>query len=304
MKKSLLALMILGVGASAIAGFNLLANQSRAAANHSRAECRRLTSQVKELGVSVTDLRAQVETKQKRLNQASATSSRAHRAARVVPGASSRDTRGLTAAQLRQQLGIAWDNSPDYILVNKALLIKDMYVPEFERDGVLTPAACAALVLTPDERATIETALKRAEAEHAAWAKTALQRVEPAGDVLADYRLPANPELARQLYAEQKALLSTALGPDRAGMVRSWSDRWWLRHWSLGERNSRFTVRRHTDGRSQPLWHELTLGPILGITDGALTPDAVFPDLLRSVFPGGWRDLAQREGFALPMGFE
>jgi hypothetical protein len=29
-----------------------------------------------------------------------------------------------------------------------------------------------------------------------------------------------------------------------------------------------------------------------------------FPDLFRSFFPGGWRDLAQREGFALPKEFE
>jgi hypothetical protein len=138
--------------------------------------------------------------------------------------------------------------------------------------------------------------------EHAAWVKTAVQRVEPAGDVLADYRLPPNPELAHQIEEEGTALLVETLGPDRAKLVHDYAGAWILQHGTLGESSVRFTVRRRTDGTQPPLWQQFEYQGGGG-SSGDVTPGS-FPDLFRSLFPGGWRDLAQREGFALPEDFE
>jgi hypothetical protein len=210
-------------------------------------------------------------------------------------------------AELRQRLGIRWDNSPDYILVSKGALNYSGRGPfENQYGGPLLPATCAVLGLTPAERATAEAVFQRAEAQHAAWAKAAVLRVEPAGDIVADYWIPANPELARQIEAEEKALLSEALGPDRAELVYRWSNAWWFRHGALGSYTFRFTVRRHTDGGPQRLWYALVdpENQVRATIDGDVTPTTPFPELLRSVFPGGWRDLAQREHFALPKGFQ
>jgi hypothetical protein len=254
MKKILLALPILGAGAIAFARLNLLANQSRTSATHSRAECGRLTSQVDELTALATDLRAQVEAKKTQLAEAPLPPISGPAAASGLSGDPSKNSRRATPAELRQRFGIGWNNSADYILVSKAAL-KSMYLRGIESNGTFTPTACAVLGLSPTERATIEAALKRVAAEHEAWVKTAVQRVEPAGDVLADYQLPANPKLAHQFEEEGTALLVGTLGPERAKLVHDYAGSWIVEHGTLGESSVRFTVRRHTDGTQPPLWH-------------------------------------------------
>jgi RNA polymerase sigma factor (sigma-70 family) len=252
---------------------------------------------------SPTSLRAQVQANRTGLNKTAAASVRGTGTARAVAARSSLATKRPMPAELRQRLGIRWDNSPDYILVSKGALNYSGRGPfESEYSGPVIPATCAVLGLTPAERATAEAVFQRAEAQHAAWVKTAFLRVEPAGDIVADYWIPANPELAQQIEAEEKALLSEALGPDRAELAKGWSNAWWFRHGTLGSDTFRFTVSRHTDGRSQPLWYALVVpeNQARATQDGDITPTTPFPELLRSVFPGGWRDLAQREGFALP----
>lgn len=301
MKKILLALIILGAGAIAFARLNLLANQSRISAAQSRAEGARLTGQVDELTSSATDLRALVEAKKTRLAETLLPPNSGPGPVSALSVDSSQNSRRATPAELRQRLGIGWNDSADYILLSKAAL-KDIYLRGFERNGTLTPTACAVLGLTSAERATIEAALKRAEAEHAAWVKTAVERVPPAGDVLADYRLPANPKLAHQIQDDGTALLTETLGPERAKFVPEYAGSWLFNHGELGEKSVRLTVRRHTDGTQPPLWYQFEL-PGGDSCSGDVTP-AQFPEVFRSVFPGGWRDVAQREGFALPKEFE
>jgi hypothetical protein len=185
--------------------------------------------------------------------------------------------------------------------VSKAAL-KNIYLSAIESNGTFTPTACAILALTPMECATVEAGLKRVEAAHAAWVKTAVQRVEPAGDVLADYRLPANPELAHQIEDEGTALLVGTLGPDRAKLVHYYAESWALQYGTLGESSVRYTVRRRMDGTQPLLWQQFEYGAAGGGAGDLRSGD--FPEPLRSLFPGGWRDLAQREGFALPEDFK
>ena len=301
MKKILLAVLILGAGAIVFARLNLLADQSRGSANRSRAERARLTSQVDELAASATDLRAQVKATKTRLAETPMLPASGADAAAARSGDSFQDSQGATPTDLRQRLGIGWNNSADYILVSKAAL-NWIYLEGIDRNGTPTPTACAVLGLTPAERGPIETALKRAAAEHETWAKTAVQRVEPAGDVLADYWLPANTNLAPQIAEEGTALLTEPLGPDRARLVRKYAGTWLLRHGMLGEKSIRFTVRPRADGTQPALWYQLEFQDHSS-SSGDVAPSN-FPDLFRSFFPGGWRDLAQREGFALPKEFE
>ena len=35
-----------------------------------------------------------------------------------------------------------------------------------------------------------------------------------------------------------------------------------------------------------------------------ISPWQPFPEAFRAIFPGGWRDVAEREGFKLPQAFE
>ena len=301
MKKILLALLILGAGAIAFARLNLLANQSRTSATRSRAECAGLASQVNELAATATDLRGQLEAKKTHLVEASLPSASAPAAGGARSGDSSKTSRRPTPAELRQRFGIGWNNSANFILVSKAAL-KSMYLRGLDNNGRLTPTACAILGLTPTESAAIEASFKRVEAEHAAWVKTAVQRVEPAGDVLADYRLPANPELARQFQAEGAAGLLEPLGFDRAKLVYDYAGSWIFQHGKLGSSSIRFTVRRRTEGTHPGLWYQQE--EIGGSNNSGDVRPGNFPDLLRGLFPGGWHDLAQREGFELPDDFQ
>ena len=300
MKKLLLSLMILGAGAATFARLTLVVSQSHASAARDNLESRDLGARMKELGTSVAEFRAQIQAKRTRLSELSARNATAPGPAETPPGDSSEDERRLTPAQLRQRLGIRWDNSPAFVLVSKRAL-KEMYLRGIDDKGAFTPTACAILGLTSAERDTVEAALKRAASEHADWAKTAVQRIEPAGDIVADYRLPANPDLGERIETEGEALLKETLGPDRAGLVRQYAGTWIFTHGNLGQTPVRFTVHRHPDGRQPPLWSICEAGGTSGSSD--VSPGS-FPDLFRGVFPGGWRDLAQREGFALPEGFE
>jgi hypothetical protein len=301
MKKFLLALLILGAGVIAFARLNLLTSQSRSSATQSRVECARLVSQVDELAASASGLRAQVETKQTRLAETPLSPASDPDAAGAPAGKPSHNSGPAKPAELLQRLGIGWNSSADYVLVSKAAL-KDMHLRGIEEDGTFTPVACAILNLTPGERATVEAALKRAEAEHEAWLKTAVQRIEPAGDVVADYRLPANPKLAHQLEDEGTALVTEAVGPERADLVHKFAESWRFTHGDLGEKGIQLTVRRHTDDTQPPLWW------LMEEQGGSRCSSDVrskqFPELFRSVFPGGWSDVAQREGFALPEDFQ
>jgi len=301
MKKILLALIVLGAGAIAFARLNLLASQRRTSATHCRAECGRLASQVDELAATATDLRAQVEAKKTRLAQTLASPTGSAAAASALSRDVSQDSWTATSAELRLRFGIAWTNSAEYILLSKAAL-KNIYLQGVDQKGIVTPTACAVLGLTPTERATIEAALKRVEAEHAAWMATAVQRVEPAGDVLADYRLPANPKLAQQIEYEGTALLTETLGPDRTKLLQEYAGAWCGGHGNLGEKGIRFTVRRRTEGTQPVLWYQQEEQD--GTSSSCDVSPGDFPDLLRSLLPGGWRDLAQREGFPLPEVFD
>jgi hypothetical protein len=296
MKKILLALLILCAGAVALARLNLLANQSRTAADQSRAESARLTREANELAAAAANLRAQADNKKSRLAEL-ALSPGSSSATANAPGDPSRNSRSAKPSELLRRLGIGWNNSPNYILMSKAAL-KSMYLRGIESNGAFTPTACAILGLTSAERATVEAAMKRAEAQHADWAKTAVQRVEPAGEVVADYRLPANPELAHQIQEEGTALLGETLGRDRMVLIHDYARAWINEHEFLGESSVRLTVRRHTDGTQPPLWQMYEYGHGGGASGYLRSGD--FPQFLRSLFPGGWPDLAQREGFALP----
>ena len=115
-------------------------------------------------------------------------------------------------------------------------------------------------------------------------------------------RLYSNPKLAHQIEEEGTALLVETLGPERAKLVHNYAGSWVLEHGTLGESSVRFTVRRHTDGTQPPLWQQVEYQG--GGGGSGIVRSGDFPEPLRSLFPGGWRDLAQREGFALPEDFE
>jgi hypothetical protein len=301
MRKTLLAVLILSAGAIASARFSFRAHQSRTAAAESRAECVRLTSRLAELKASTSGLRGKVKAQKHQITEAQIARSSSAYLPKTGEKAAQR-SRHERPSELLQRLGVGWNSSPDYVLVSKGAL-KEMYLPGIDDKGAFTPTACAILGLTAAERGAIEDALKRAETKYDDWVKTAVQRVEPTGDIVADYRLPANPALAQQIETNGVGLVLQTLGPERASLIRGYDGAWLFGHGNLGATPIRFTVRRHPEGGQPPYWWQIQAGGgNSASSDGLSSKD--FPDAFRPVFPDGWRDLAQREGFELPEGFQ
>jgi hypothetical protein len=302
MNKLLLTLLITGLGAITSGRLSQWTSRSRAAATQDGARCREIISQAQALAASAAELRNQVKLKRAELNNAAAAlTPRTELPARGRSGKVPPKPRPQDIPRLRQELGIGWHNSPDYVLVSKAAL-KQMHLLGVDRKGAFSPTACAILGFTASERDTIEAAIKRVEAQYYDWVKTAVQRVQPAGEVVADYRLPANPLMAAGLQTQGMTFLGETVGMERAELIVDCSVSWQFEHGDLGQHPIRFTVRRHPEGQQPPLWSLIQAegggSQTISVSTGS------FPELFRTVFPGGWRELAQREGFALPEGVE
>ena len=100
------------------------------------------------------------------------------------------------------------------------------------------------------------------------------------------------------------------LGPERAELFRDYAQSWHFGRGTFGQQQIDFTVRRFGDDDQQCLRGEYASKPNPGAEDENsdfgvfdVTPSS-FPDLFLGVFPGGWRELAQREGFNLPKEFQ
>ena len=205
---------------------------------------------------------------------------------------------------LRTALGLPWSNSSDYVLVSKATL-RDLTMPSVGRNDKLSDTLCAVLAITPEERQTVESAFARARQDFVAWAKANVQRQDPTGETLACYTIPASGDLAQTLTNNLYSALNSALGPERTDLLENYAYNW-LRHEAgfLGTVTNTLSVSRRIsgDGTSE-LYYELIRGTnsIYGQTSesGQLRYQSV-PPTFRDIFPGGWQELAQREGFELP----
>ena len=295
MKKLLLTIVILSVGAMVSARFNQQAELGRAAKTQWQTQGDQLANRVDDLVTREANLRAQIQLKKTRLGQLSSLGKEAELLS-LLSTAQSGNGWASASAELRKCLGACWDSSADYVLVNKAA-IKKVYLSGANTQGELTPTLCEILALTPEERAAIEAALQRMAATHQAWFNTAIERFEPSGDIVADYRVPANPELM-ELYQKEMGLLSETLGSDRVELLKRFTGEWKLYHGAMGEEAVRLTV--HTSP-GRPLWSLTEWGVNSGTCDVGNEP---LDSLFLGLFPGGWRDLAKREGFALPENFD
>ena len=118
------------------------------------------------------------------------------------------------APRLREALGLTWDASDDFVWVSKQSL-RLLQVPALQTNAQLTEAVSALLAITPEERVGVETAIRDAATANAAWSKEHLRRETPAGDVLAQYVIPAD---FRQQLTISNAIfgsLVTAVGSER-----------------------------------------------------------------------------------------
>lgn len=302
MKKLLLPLILLTAGTATWVRFTQLASEARASTRRCEAEWSVLSNGVAQLSAEKAALRKGIETGQELLRGSSSPAVLSSSVLDWLQSELSNHWSQPALPELRRWLGIEWDNSPDYVLVSKATL-KGIPLNGAGSRGGFTPTFCDVLAITPDERARLEALMQRSEADYFGWVQTNVQRIAPSGDIVAKYVIPANPGLAQRLVMEGGMGVLSAVGGERAELCETFGMDWILKHGFLGQSSVSLTVQHFSDGGQQRLQAKCdTTGH--GTTGWAdLTPTS-FPDLFRTVFPGGWRELAQRENFALPDGFQ
>ena len=203
-------------------------------------------------------------------------------------------------AELRQQLGIGWDTSPNYVLVNKRVLKKLQYQRLSGECTSVTDEARDLLGLSPGEQSALGAALDRAR--EGQWLR--IERTEPKGDIVAQYTVPApDPVFDQSISNHFAAEVAAVVGPERADMLLpdAWRE---LRSGLAPAKPETMTIRRAMVDGEPDLICEMKRGDILSDSTSPVRyahyPSAWFLTL----FPGGWKALAEREGFELPQRFQ
>ena len=125
-------------------------------------------------------------------------------------------------AELRQQLGIGWDTSPNYVLVRKRVLKQLNYPRLFGDNSRASDVTSGLLGLSPAEQSAIEAVLRGIRGERI----LTVQRAEPRGDVVAQYTMPAVDLSSEQTLSNRFAAeITSVVGPERADFLLP--DAWW-----------------------------------------------------------------------------
>lgn len=241
-------------------------------------------------------------------------------AEKVLSGDSLQNLSTAESEQLLAELGFNWNTTGDYLIVSKKSLDGISF------DGIksvkLTTAAIEILAITPDEQAAIEAMIRQLDDTRTAWAREHVRRTEPSGNVLAQYTLPADVELSQsQLAVFTNGIFST-LGGQRGQCLQDHSLRWMEdAGLHIGPDLSKIpaeylAIMPATDYQAQPTtmkleryqsgdnwWVNYTLKQAGNTMSTTVNPWQPLPEAFRTLFPGGWKELAQREGFELPKEF-
>jgi hypothetical protein len=197
--------------------------------------------------------------------------------------------------------------SKDYVIVSKAALAQARLKPlaPFPHSEKLTDAVRGVLAITPDEEQSLETAFSEAFQAVGAWARANVRREGPDGDMLVRYTIPADPAFEQGLTNRLFTRVNSAIGKERGELM--WT---FFEYHRIGEDDA------IADRTNILAIYRIAGAPGLGYRSGwrwenaeAINtyPEPIKPNRFRRafyfVFPGGWQEVARREGFELPAEF-
>jgi len=288
MNKILLALSILGAGAG---GF-LTARQSTTQLEHEANATREAwLAQTQLVAIAQSDQAALVEhirELKQELTQPRAV------AENSLWSALQTNRTGHLPPELRErlfeELGFNWQSSEDFIVVSKAT-VRDIQMYAIKH-GRLTDIAATVLAMTPGERDQVEAAMQRVQTDFKDWVLAHVERTEPKDDVVAQYTLPNDP--AMSISNNFATGVSNALGRERAELILASARNWMDDIGVLNKKPTTLMVKRYVAGNEQRL-------KVQNQRDSwDLWQGVEFPEEFRPIFPNGWTDVAEREGFELP----
>lgn len=240
-------------------------------------------------------------------------------AEKILSGATLQNFSAAESEQLLAELGFSWSTTGDYLIVSK----KSLTGISFDgMEGVkLTAVARAVLAITPTEQTAIETLTQQLGEARTAWAKEHAQRTEPSGKVMAQYTLPVDEEFSRSQQGKFVDGVLETLNKERGELLKHFSWDWMqavglvtgpdfsqiparviASEPSYQPKPTSLMVERYQSGGVWRMNYTLKQAGFSMTT--SVSPSQPFPEAFRAVFPGGWEELAQREGFELPEDFK
>ena len=204
---------------------------------------------------------------------------------------------------LLEELGFNWNSSEAFVVVSKESL-RDIHMYAFWQ-GKLTDSAVGALALTPRELSQIEAAMERVKTDLKDWAISHTERSEPRDDVLAQYTLQSGPPTS---ISNNFTEVFSAIGKERTELM--WhqyegSLSACMRDAGMSDKPMTMILKRFTDGDKQVLKAQVFTSSGTRPQEGDVAPwdeisKRIFPSAFRPLFPNGWADVAEREGFEIP----
>jgi hypothetical protein len=292
MNKLLLSFLALGAGVLAFLLWRQSATETRFATAAIDQQWHSRANQLAESQAATASLRDEVRARQRRLQQLSRHPAISPQMLLLLEGNSARG-RAAAWAALRQQLGLGWDSSRDYVLVSKEV-IKGLQYSRLLGDDALSSTAVDLLALSPDEQSAIKAALQRAR--EGQW--LFFNRTQPSGDIVAQYTVsPPDPAFEQAQCDNFSTDITASIGADRASLFLPQAWQQFISDLAPSAPETMTIRQTVVDGQPDLIWE---------VTQGAnVTTDPVryahlpnFP--LLKLFPGGWQALAQSEGFDLP----
>jgi hypothetical protein len=161
------------------------------------------------------------------------------------------------------------------------------------------------LGITPEEQESVEAAFAEVFEAVGVWAKANVQREGPLEDLLVRYTLPTDPAFEQALTNKLFSSINAAVGDERGDLMRAYFQTWRLyEDGAIGDRTNIFEIHRISGQpglgyRSGWKWEK---SEAINTYPAPIKPNR-FPYAFFFVFPGGWQEVAQREGFELPQEF-
>jgi hypothetical protein len=203
--------------------------------------------------------------------------------------------------RLLEEIGFNWQASPDFIVVTKRS-VRDTGAWMLNK-GKLSEVAATILAMTPEQRGQVEAGIQQAQAHYNDWALAHMERREPAEGELARYYLPGDPAMVQSIRTDISAGILAALGKERAKIMEGSVGSWMTDNVGLGPKGATLFIRRELVGNQQRLKAEKYSSDKrasgISVSFGYF-PEFDLPATFRPIFPNGWADVAQREGFELP----
>jgi hypothetical protein len=196
-------------------------------------------------------------------------------------------------------LGFTWQSSDSYVLVHKAAL-KGVRPNLFKLGGKgaeVADLACAVLSILPEERQQVDAAFANSWGEFAALARTNIQRDGPSGQMLVRFTIPGSEQIAQILTNHLFSNASGAIGSERAELLGPFASGWgWSAPFFAGVTNTLAVLQQPVTGGTSGLLCQRS-----GRSEVTTQIDPQhFPPPWEKIFPGGWTEIARREGLELP----